>query len=75
MLGWDLRLRLQEDYKRLRAWTGSEASGFISFPGSQKPDWKTRLWWRHGRRGTMVMLGFEASTTRGLQEASCLGGI
>ena len=36
VLGWDLRLRLQEDYRRLRAWTGSEASGFISFPGNQK---------------------------------------
>ena len=26
MLGGDLRLRLQEDYRRLRAWAGSEAS-------------------------------------------------
>ena len=40
MLGRDLRLRLHDDYRRLRAWAG-----------------------------------FEASTTRGLQEASCLGWI
>ena len=40
MLGWDLRLRLQEDYRRPRVWVGSEAS-----------------------------------TTGGLQEASCLDGI
>ena len=40
MLGRDLRLRLQEDYRRPRAWVGSEAS-----------------------------------TTGGLQEASCLDGI
>ena len=26
MLGWDQRLRLQEDYRRPRAWVGSEAS-------------------------------------------------
>ena len=40
MFGRDLKLRLQEDYRRLRAW-----------------------------------MGYEASTTGGLQEASCLGGI
>ena len=40
MFGRDLKLRLQEDYRRLRAWMRSEAS-----------------------------------TTGGLQEASCLGGI
>ena len=40
MIGRDLRLRLQEDYRRPRVWRGSEAS-----------------------------------TTGGLQEASCLDGI
>ena len=73
MFGRDLRLRPQKNYKWLRAWTGSEASttrglqnyddtwsGFISFPGNQKPDWKTRLCWRHGRRGTMVMLQLDS---------------